>query len=115
MKKVLGTVLAVVLLVASIFTFAACGEKKDDSKQSSNPIVASWKYDGSLDYTYTFKDDGTGSYNTMEFTYEIKDGNKISILYKGSTVPFETEYSINGDTLNVKDSLGRDTLYKKVK
>ena len=41
------------------------------------------------------------------------DGNKLSILYTGNTAPFETEYSINGDTLNVKDSLGNDTLYTK--
>ncbi len=50
----------------------------------------------------------------MEFTYKI-DGDKISILYTGNTDPFETTYSIDGDTLNVRDSLGKDTLYKREK
>ena len=50
----------------------------------------------------------------MKCTYET-DGDKISIMYEGNTVPFETTYSIDGDTLNVKDSFGEDTLYKKQK
>ncbi|MBR2785998.1 MAG: hypothetical protein IKD76_00590 [Clostridia bacterium] len=50
----------------------------------------------------------------MEFTYKT-EGNKISILHTGNTSHLETEDSIDGDTLNVIDSLGRDTLYKIVK
>ena len=49
----------------------------------------------------------------MKFTYTT-NGNKISIVYDGGGT-FDTEYEINGDTLNVKDSGGNDTLYKKVK
>lgn len=116
MKKVLGIVLTIVMLAVALVTFSACGKKKEEAK---NPIIGSWKYDGIGDYTYTFNEDGTGTYdlgsgNVMEFTYETKDG-KISILYKNNTVPFESEYKIDGDTLNVIDSVGRDTLYKKVK
>ena len=48
----------------------------------------------------------------MKCTYKI-DGDKISILYDGSTVPFETTFSIENDTLNVIDSLGNDTLYTR--
>ena len=90
------------------------------TKASDNAITAilgSWKYQGA-DFTYTFNEDGTGNYNAvgtdMKFKYTI-EGNQISILYEGSTAPFETKYSIDGDTLNVIDSLGNDTLYKKVK
>ena len=72
-----------------------------------------------VEYTYTFNEDGTGKYElrttSMEFTYEIKDGNKLAITYTGSTAAFESTFEINGDTLNIKDSLGRDTIYKKVK
>ena len=68
---------------------------------------------------YTFNEDGTGKYDaagvTMEFTYELKDGNKIAILYKGNTDPFETEYSIDGDKLNIKDSSNNDTIYNRAK
>jgi len=116
MKKVLKIALAVLVIAFMLFALTACGEK-EESKESkkSESIVGSWKYPGA-DYTYTFNEDGTGTYdaagNKMEFTYEL-DGNKISILYTGNTAPFETEYEIKGDELNVIDSLGNDTIYKR--
>ena len=107
MKKGLRVVCLTAVLVVSMFLLTACGSK--------NPIVGQWKYN-SGSYIYTFKEDGTGSYeylgSKMEFTYTL-DGNKISILYNGSTSPFESEYSIDGNTLNIKDSFGNDTLYTK--
>ena len=106
MKKVLAIVL--VLFVGVLF-LAGC------KKESKNPLVGTWKYEGS-DYTYTFKEDGTGTYSygktVMEFTYTT-EGEKISILYKGNTAPFETVYTIDGKSLNIKDSFGNDTIYKK--
>ena len=97
----------VFVLVCSLLT--ACG--------GSDSIVGKWasqEYDGM--FVYTFNEDGTGNYDAsgtdMPFTYEV-DGNKLSITYKGDTVSFDTEYEINGDTLNVKDSNGDDTFYDK--
>ena len=89
------------------------------AKKVSNDIVGSWKNnDYGSDFIYTFNADGTGKYDAagtiMEFTYTTS-GKKLSILYTGNTTPFETEYSVKGDTLNVIDSIGNDTLYKKVK
>ena len=116
MKKIITSALVILMLAATVFVLTGCGENGGGST-SSNPLVGSWKY-STGDYTYTFNEDGTGDYNAagtkMEFTYTT-EGSKISILYTGNTVPFETEYSIEGDTLNVIDSLGNDTLYKKVK
>lgn len=115
MKKTLKITLIITMLLSAVLVLAGCGEKKEDKKNTVNPIVGSWKYE-SGDYTYTFNEDGTGDYSfssaKMEFTYKT-EGNKLSITYKGNTTAFETEYSINGDTLNVKDSFGKDTLYKK--
>ena len=117
MKKILKGVLLTIVLCVSIVTLSACNKGGSEDSKSKNPLVGSWKYQGG-NFTYTFNDDGTGTYdasgNNMEFTYKT-DGNKISITYTGNTAAFETEYSIDGDTLNVKDSLGNDTLYKKVK
>ena len=48
----------------------------------------------------------------MKCTYKT-DGDKLSILYDGNTVSFDTTYSIDGNKLNVKDSLGNDTIYTK--
>lgn len=129
MKKIVKAFLITALLLSTIIILAGCGNKTSETKQKENsktetvntqnvdPIVGAWKSElGS--YTYHFNDDGTGDYsysNTkMEFTYKT-EGNKISILYNSSTAPFETEYSIDGDTLNVIDSFGKDTLYKKQK
>ena len=110
MKNIIKSLLLIIAIVAFVLLLTGCGKKADG-------IVGSWKYDGA-DYTYIFNEDGTGSYeafgNKMEFTYTT-EGNKLSILYSGNTSPFETEYSIDGETLNVKDSFGSDTLYKRVK
>ena len=48
----------------------------------------------------------------MEFTYE-DHGDKLSILYDGNTEPIVLDYTISGKTLNVIDSFGRDTIYKR--
>lgn len=79
-------------------------------------LVGSWEYEGGS-FIYTFNSDGTGTYDVgaedvMTFTYKT-DGSKISFLYKGNTEPMELEYVIDGDTLNVKDSFGSDTIYKR--
>ena len=104
--------------VANTATTEGTEESTTSASAGDSALVGSWenKSYGSS-YTYTFNEDGTGKYDAggtlMEFTYTTS-GNKISILYTGNTDPFETEYSIDGDTLNVIDSLGHDTLYEKV-
>lgn len=112
LKNTIKIVSLISILLISVLILTGC-----ENKEGSNSIVGSWKY-ATGNYTYTFNEDGTGNYDTggtkMEFTYTVEDG-KLSILYTGNTAPFETEYSIDGDTLNVVDSLGNDTLYKRVK
>ena len=99
--------------------FAACGKKADapaaDTKSDAPSIVGTWKYEGG-NYIYTFNADGTGTYDLgsskMEFTYTTTD-KVLSITYTGNTSPMELEYILDGNTLNVKDSFGNDTIYKK--
>lgn len=105
MKKVLGSLFALTLCLLLV------GCSKGD------PIVGKWETKlGTYSYVYTFNADKTCTYNAagndMKCTYEI-DGDKISILYDGNTVPFETTFSIEGNKLNVKDSAGNDTIYTK--
>lgn len=81
---------------------------------SGGDIVGSWEYElGS--FVYTFNADGTGVYDVagqpMNFTYTA-DGSVLSITYEGSPA-MELEYELDGDTLNIKDSLGNDTIYRK--
>lgn len=110
-KRIFGSI--VVAIVCLVLVGCSKGEKK-------NPIVGQWKNDSlGYDYIYTFNSDGTGKYDAagtiMKFTYTLK-GDKISIQYEGENMEsFDTKYSIDGNTLNVVDSLGNDTLYKKIK
>ena len=99
MKKLLMTL----VLFITVFTLVGCGAKKG--------IVGKWEYEGGM-YVYTFNEDGTGSYAGRNFTYTI-DGDKISILYDGSTMPFESTYKIDGNKLNILDSNGKDTIYNR--
>ena len=106
--KFVKSLLVISIVFVGIFSLTGCGKKEES-------IVGKWAL-GS--FVYTFNKDKTCQYDAagtiMKCTYEI-DGDKISILYKGDSVPFETTFSIDGDTLNVKDSLGNDTLYKRQK
>ena len=115
MKKAFRIVLAALLLASMLLALTACGGSNEPETPAdpAKAIVGQWKYK-SGNYVYTFKDDGTGSYDAagtlMEFTYEI-DGENLSILYSGSSAPFKTTFSINGKELDVKDSNGNSTIY----
>ena len=104
MKK---SLLSIVLVCAFLLLLTACGKKG---------IVGTWEYNTG-GYTYTFNEDGTGNYaygeTKMEFTYTASEDGKLSILYSGNTAAFETTYTIDGNTLNIKDSFGSDTIYKR--
>ena len=111
MKKVL-----ILLAVVLCFTLVGC-EKANNNKE----IVGQWKNNEieGVEFVYTFNEDGTGKYeygeNVDNFKYTI-DGNKISFKYTDEEMEtFDTTFSIDGDTLNIKDSNNEDTLYEKVK
>ena len=123
-NKLFKGIAAVLCALIAATAFAACGGSSSSSADApaasaadanANSIVGKWEYN-SGGYTYDFKDDGTGTYDVsgkvMKFTYEAKDG-KLSLLYEGNTSPLVLDYSIDGNTLNVKDSNGHDTLYTK--
>ena len=104
MKRVLSIVALV--LVSSVL-FVGCGKKG---------LVGSWVHETYSSYVYTFNEDKTCTYSTMECTYEYdEEKGTLSILYKGNTVPFETTYKIDGDKLTIKDSLENDVVYKRQK
>ena len=115
MKKTVRIVLSAMLLLAMLVVLTACGGDSNKEPEPVDPakaIVGNWVYGSNSRYEYEFKEDGTGSYAGRNFTYTI-DGDKISILYEGDSVPFETTFSIDGKKLDVKDSLGNSTIYNK--
>lgn len=106
MKMLKRVLLATLLLVVTV-TLTGCKDKG---------IVGTWEYKTG-GYTYTFNEDGTGTYdvagNIMNFKYTI-DGANISFKYTDEEMEtWDTTFSITDDVLNIKDSLGEDTLYKK--
>ena len=105
MKKYLRVLLVALVLSVSVLGLTGCGKKEEKIT-----IVGKWQSKEYSSYVYTFNKDGTGEYSGMKFTYTT-EGDKISIQYEGSTVPFESTYEINGKELNIKDSFGNDTIY----
>ena len=77
-------------------------------------IIGNWEYEEG-GFVYTFNANGTGIYDAfgqiMNFTYTA-DGAVLSITYEGSPA-VELEYELDGDTLNIKDSFGNDTIYNR--
>ena len=118
-NKIIAAVcsVAVIAIIAIVIVVVVINNK------GGNGIVGKWKYSGSefsslgVDFVYTFNADGTGDYDMsgtkMSFTYII-DGDKLTINYNSSSAPFETEYEIKDNVLNVKDSGGNDTFYKRI-
>lgn len=85
------------------------------ANNDSSTLVGSWEYaDGG--FTYTFNADGTGTYDMfgegMSFTY-TDNGTSIEFLYEDVDDPTVLEYTIDGDTLTMKDSFGSDVTYVK--
>ncbi len=101
-----------ILLVILLLLLVGC--------RNSNSIVGTWNYiennNVKTDIYYTFNKGNNGSYTyygqVNNFTYEDR-GNKIIINYIGNTNSNEYDYSINKDTLTIKDSFGNDVTYKR--
>ena len=105
MKKIAITVLIFIVCLGLV----GCNNKK-----SKNPIVGTWAYNSN--FVYTFNEDKTCQYNVtgtiMKCTYEI-EGENLSILYDGDKIPFETTFKIDGNKLEIADSMGSTVTYEK--
>ena len=114
MKTTLRLLALTLCLIFAATFMVACNK---GTKQSDEPItlVGQWEY-SALNCTYTFNDDGTGSYNfagsEMKFTYEDK-GDSFSVLYDGNTVASDYEYVIEGNVLTITDSFGSPVEYTR--
>ena len=100
----------IVGLLAVVLCLSVVGCKKKDG------LVGEWAYESngtvSSTFVYVFNEDKTCSYAGKKCTYTV-DGDKLSILNDGDTVPFETTFKIEDDKLTIKDSLGSDVVYAR--
>ncbi len=81
-------------------------------------IIGKWKsVDKKNQYYYIFNADKTCSYEMsvarLDCTYEINE-NKITILYKGNTIPKTYDYLFKDNMLIIKDDTGKDNKFTKV-
>ena len=106
MKKYLKVLLVALVLSVSVLVLTGCGKEKEEKIT----IVGKWQSKDYSAYVYTFNEDGTGDYSGAKFTYKTED-NKISITYENMTASFDSTYEIKDNELNIKDSLGNDTIY----
>ena len=117
--KATKTLALVFILALACLALAACGAAGGGEGEAAggNPIVGTWaSVDFGGAFIFTFNEDGTGNYDAsgtdMPFTYTAEDG-ALSILYDGDDLPFDTEYTVDGDKFIMKDSLGEDVVYNK--
>ena len=101
---------------AEAATAAETEASAETEAQSASPLVGSWDYAELSGFVYTFNEDGTGKYDAfgevLNFTYTVTDST-LEFHYEDTDAPFTTEYTIDGDTLTIKDSLGEDVKYIK--
>ena len=81
-------------------------------------IVGSFKFDDpGASLVLTFNSDKTGIYDIMgqkmNFTYN-DDGSNLNIKFDGDSNVTDTPYTLNGDTLTIKDASGSDMVYHRV-
>ena len=101
-------IISLILVFTIAILLVGCGKKKG--------LVGTWEYEMDSSYKYVFNEDKTCSYERfgtkMECTYE-NDGKSIKILYTGNTIASTYEYTIDGDTLTIKDHFNKDVIYKR--
>ena len=108
MKKAL-LIIPFLVLVMLIFALLTLENKKN--------IIGKWKsLDENNEYYYIFNNDKTCSYE-MKFaklgcTYE-NDDKIITILFKGTEQAKTYDYYFEGQTLVIKDDIGKDNKFIK--
>ena len=129
MKKVI-IILSIAAALTMVCTLAACNKNDSDnegssaasvvSEQPADPLAGKWQSKDLPDYIYTFNADGTGQYDmagkVLELGYETTEEGTITIsFHEEGYTPVTLRYELDGDTLNIKDSFGSDTIYLRVK
>ena len=101
MKKFKGLIYPITILIIAALLVGAIVYSRHKHPKSKE------KFDNKNGYNV---DDyiELGKYKGLEGTQE-----KVYITDEDVDVPTELAYTIDGDTLNVKDSLGNDTIYKR--
>jgi hypothetical protein len=100
MKKqlvIVGT--AVLLLVVGL---SGCNELNPLSSEEDR-FVGTWKQNKEYGIGFTLFSDGTGSWQSVSTTWELKDG-KFTIYFSGVYLIYNYEFSNNYQTLSLEET-----------
>ena len=125
MKKIISMFSLALGLLVCATVLGSCSKDDDDkdAPPSTNPIVGTWYIEnenkGYIYYTeitynadntctrsrYRYEGDTKNLIESTSGTYKI-DGNKLSILYKGSDKPWSTTFTISGNIMTTTEGGG---------
>ena len=78
----------------------------------SSALIGSWAYEEDENFVYTFNPDGTGTYEVygekLSFTY-TDNGTSVEMVFDDAPGVFD--YTVNGNTLVLVDSIGTEVKY----
>ena len=123
MKKTIKSFAIVLLFAAFIFSLAGC--EKDNAptneEKKAPSLVGTWELKDP-DYTsiYVFNEDGKGTYtltagdesDTSAFTYKVEE-TKLLVTYEGDEEATDLKYTLNGNTLVIRDSFDEEMTFTK--
>ena len=87
-------------------------EEEDDDEEETeakSKLLGTWE---SADGSYTFNEDGTGTFGDKKFTYTEKNFG-LSITFEGDDEPTPFDYAVAGTKLIIKDSEQTEFVYEK--
>ncbi len=84
-------------------------EEEEEETEAKSKLLGTWE---SEDGSYTFNEDGTGTFDDKSFTYTEKNFG-LSITYDGDDEPTAYDYAVAGTKLIIKDSEQTEFVYEK--
>lgn len=117
-RRMIGVIALTLSVLLSVFCLAGCGDSKStDSKTETTKVeteevkdsvlVGTWDANEAEGAAYVFDKDGTGKWDmsdyAMNFTY-VDNGTTVEITYEGSSETQTWEYTIEDNTLTMKDT-----------
>ena len=84
-------------------------EEDEDETEAKSQLLGTWE---SEDGSYTFNEDGTGTFDDKSFTYTEKNFG-LSITFDGDDEATPFDYAVAGSKLIIKDAEQTEFVYEK--